>query len=476
MEIAIFTLLFLVGFILPVSVGVYRNFESGRIEINRLKNPTLYRLQRTIRARNPEARELELKASLAEIKSNNDRFLEEQVAPFYNGEYTKKVAKNRKELDAFQWELDAPERAKAELEAKKKAEEDKKAAEVARQLKEQELAEYTRKELERQKEAQRQWYLDEKKRRDENIAELARREAYYYSVNEDPDASYGDRYVKVHAVYVRRLPHTTSKVLANLTQGEKVTVDGWINSEVHWNIGIWFRVTANQDFPHGGWIWSGSLNTHSTAGLANLNEEPETVEVRSAGGDSWFYTQPTQMERMIESEKRHRKERPPVSYYQPTAPELGHFKYGDVWYDTDNRNKPHNWSDSEMTWVPVSNSLITANHITANMITGGSINTGSGMSITRDGITFDANSSLIANGGLTAPIETEYHLPMSTSNPYAPKDLAAERRKRDEEEAANRRRRQQQEEEDRRRRQRDQDFLMQQNNAAMNVAIFSAIF
>ena len=472
MEIAIFTLLFLVGFILPVSAGVYRNFESGRIEINRLKNPTLYRIQRIVRAHNVKARELEHSRRIAALEAPKP-MSEEEVK--FRLELTEKQATNKDELEKFQWELDAPERAKAELEAKKKAEEDKKAAEVARQLKEQELAEYTRKELERQKEAKRQWYLDEKKRRDENIAELARREAYYYSVNEDPDASYGDRYVKVHAVYVRRLPHTTSKVLANLTQGEKVTVDGWINSEVHWNIGIWFRVTANQDFPHGGWIWSGSLNTHSTAGLANLNEEPETVEVRSAGGDSWFYTQPTQMERMIESEKRHRKERPPVSYYQPTAPELGHFKYGDVWYDTDNRNKPHNWSDSEMTWVPVNNAL-TSSHITANMITAGSINTGSGMSITRDGITFDANSSLIANGGLTAPTETEYHLPMSTSNPYAAKDPAAERRKRDEEEAASRRRRQQQEEEDRRRRQRDQDFLMQQNNAAMNAAIFTAIF
>lgn len=305
---------------------LYQPFENGTFKIDHLKHPMLHRTQRILRARNVEEREREQ----SELKHR--RFIDDsKMLLALEKERRATLSKTQGkhiELTSF-WDGMFKEVTREEDERKHK---EQLAIRVAK-----EKAEYKEREEIRRRERviweaneqkrlkafkeQRareiaQEYEERKNRIASNLRERAELEAMYAAKQNvsweplvsgkqlaragglaapketryDVAGSYGDRVVNVHGVYLRSNPDKSSKILGNMSQYEKVTVDGWTIGEELYGIPIWFHLSVNgrgaNQYP--GWIWGGSLNNQSTSGLKRIDlineDDYDTETIRSIDG------------------------------------------------------------------------------------------------------------------------------------------------------------------------------------------------
>jgi hypothetical protein len=271
------------------------SWTHSEFYIDKLQNPTLYRAYYINRSRPAELRqkEFEQRERSYEWHRNNR---EVEFGRQKTAIVMKKQEPHEKLMQEWMWDFEEDVRARQAEEARLAAIEKKR-----------QMEEDSKKELERQAvyAANRQKEIEAE--RASQLDELKRRELNYYGLNPGTREDYSSpvRVVGVHAVTIRSLPSTKVKALAQRTTGAVMTVDGWINSEVHYGNGIWFRIVKSTEYPKGGWIWGGALINQSTRDLKNLNEDGEEYTVKSADGMIvQTYTTPSPMESRIAQEIR----------------------------------------------------------------------------------------------------------------------------------------------------------------------------
>lgn len=271
------------------------SWTNTEFYIDKLQNPILYRAYYINRSRPAERRQIEFE--------NRERFYEHQIANReveFGRQKTaivmKKQEPHAKLMQAWMWDFEEDERAKQAEEARLLAIEKKR-----------QMEEDAKKELERQAvyAANRQKEIEAE--RASQLDELKRRELRYYELNPGSREDYSSpvRVVGVHAVTIRSLPSTRVRAIAQRVTGAVMTVDGWINSEVHYGNGVWFRIVRCTEYPNGGWIWGGAFTNQSTRDLQNLNEPGDEFVTKSADGMVvQTYTTPSPMEARIAQEIR----------------------------------------------------------------------------------------------------------------------------------------------------------------------------
>lgn len=81
------------------------------------------------------------------------------------------------------------------------------------------------------------------------------------------ELSYCDRIVTKPSAYVREYPTDDCDFHATFQQGATIRVYGWMRGRFVGKTDVWYQVKTNA---FQGWVWSGSLNSQSTDGLARL--------------------------------------------------------------------------------------------------------------------------------------------------------------------------------------------------------------
>lgn len=79
--------------------------------------------------------------------------------------------------------------------------------------------------------------------------------------------TYCDRIVTKPSAYVRELPTDDSDFTATFQKGAVIRVYGWMRGRYVGKTDVWYQVKTHN---FQGWVWSGSLNSSSTDGLARL--------------------------------------------------------------------------------------------------------------------------------------------------------------------------------------------------------------
>lgn len=256
---------------------IYDPFASGKRQIDKLKYPTLERTQRVLRAANTKKRDKEAKALENHFTSKRLAIEEDTV---------KRLAKSMQQSmtdhanDLHEWDyqfkaLTSEEDKRRYKEAQRVIAAKKKAEDDAWQ--------------ERRDRERKIWLEAEKKRLEEKPKELAHpndykafqeafdgimaapKETIWTVPMGDEGSSYGDRTVSVHALYTRKKPTKNSRISGNLTQYEKIMVDGWTTGEEVYNNPLWFRIKSGGSKGHSGWVWGGGLNSQSTSGLKRID-------------------------------------------------------------------------------------------------------------------------------------------------------------------------------------------------------------
>lgn len=271
------------------------SWTHSEFYIDKLQNPILYRAYYINRSRPAELRQKEFE--------KRERFYEHQIANReveFGRQKTaivmKKQEPHAKLMQEWMWDFEEDVRARQAEEARLAAIEKKR-----------QMEEDAKKELERQAiyAANRQKEIEAE--RASQLDELKRRELRYYELNPGSREDYSSpvRVVGVHAVTIRSLPSTRVRAIAQRVTGAVMTVDGWINSEVHYGNGVWFRIVRCTEYPNGGWIWGGAFTNQSTRDLQNLNETGDEFVTKSADGMIvQTYTTPSPMEARIAQEIR----------------------------------------------------------------------------------------------------------------------------------------------------------------------------
>lgn len=292
-EIFIFFVLFL-----ATGVGlkhwVYNPFANGTMRIDPHQYPTLARTQRILRARNVKLREKEQKALEESRRLQSQKAL--KAIEYKSATLLLETQKeHQKSMSVWTSEFNtlmAPEieREQAERQqAERAAWEERRNRErkiwieaEAKRVAQQQFLEDKAAKL--REEAELLHQQEQAKQRFINAGGLvAPANTRYSSLNLEDDASYGDRKVSVHGVYVRKSPTTKSKILANLTQYQSVSVDGWTTSEELYGNTIWFHLKASDVHP-GGWLWSGAVDKKSTSGLRRIEPVEDQKKVTKPRG------------------------------------------------------------------------------------------------------------------------------------------------------------------------------------------------
>lgn len=279
--------------IYTASARTVASWTHSQFYIDKLDSPILYRANYINRSRPSETRQKEFEQrerSYEWHRNNREVELGREITQIT----MRKQEPHQKAIEAWMWDFEEDVRAQKAEEARLLAIEKKR-----------QMEEDAKKELERQAvyEANRQKEIEAE--RASQLDELKRRELNYYGLNPGTREDYSSpvRVVGVHAVTIRSLPSTKVKALHQRVTGAVMTVDGWINSEVHYGNGIWFRIVKSTEYPEGGWIWGGALINQSTRDLQNLNESGDTFVTKSADGMIvQTYTTPSPMEDRIAQE------------------------------------------------------------------------------------------------------------------------------------------------------------------------------
>jgi hypothetical protein len=265
--------------ILGTSVKVWSNFTDGKYQIDKTKNPTLYRLQRLNQYMSNEQHKLwtqeqerkqllkldqmetenhnEITKALAEVNTKHKNAIDD-----WDRDFAAIDAEKRKAAELAAWQekqrIEAERREKerqATEERNRLAYEKAKAEQEARQL---ELAQWTATEVARQRSAAKK-ILESNSDGWEPLVSPSRRRAI-------DESSYGTRKINVHLVNVREYPATSAKQTGRLEIPDIVQVTHWASGENLYGNSIWFKV-EDQHGEYLGWIWSGAVDKQSTSGI-----------------------------------------------------------------------------------------------------------------------------------------------------------------------------------------------------------------
>lgn len=284
-------------------------YLTGMKKVDHLKYPTLARAQRIHRYKDVKAREIEATHKNAAFKK--------QVLEI-EAQTTKEIERKRlenqviHEAEMDEWDIhfkaitaEEDERKRKEEEARiaKVRAEDAAAAEVERQrnLAIWEANEKVR--IARFKAEQKAMEDEQAKRlaaatrkREQDIQTLQQ-----FRMQDANNMSYGNRFVCVHGLYVRKLPTKAAREEGNLMQGASIGINGWIRGEEVYGNPIWFKLANDV-----GWVWSGGVDNKSTSGLINynyMNEPGDSFTAKNADGSyAQTWTAPSQMQSMIDAE------------------------------------------------------------------------------------------------------------------------------------------------------------------------------
>ncbi|UDL16751.1 endolysin [Arthrobacter phage Atuin] len=83
--------------------------------------------------------------------------------------------------------------------------------------------------------------------------------------------TYCDRVVTKPTAYVREKPTDLSDFTATFQNGAVIRVYGWMRGRYVGKTDVWYQVKTKS---FEGWVWSGSLNSQSTDGLARMEFPP----------------------------------------------------------------------------------------------------------------------------------------------------------------------------------------------------------
>jgi hypothetical protein len=284
--------------ILGTSVKVWSNFTDGKYQIDKTKNPTLYRLQRLNQYMSNEQHKLwtqeqERKQRLQLEKMEDENHAEIQKA------LREGYIKHENEIDA--WDRDF-----AAIDAEKR-----KAEELAKQQEKQRI-EAERREKERQATEERNRLAYEKAKAEQEArqlelaqwtaTEVARQRAKKnYTQDGDDDyilcepsprrraideSSYGTRKINVHLVNVRDFPSKEAKQNGRLEIGDIVQVTHWATGDTLYGNNIWFKV-EDQHGEYLGWIWSGAVDKQSTSGIKQDHPTKKSLKKAAANPEEF---------------------------------------------------------------------------------------------------------------------------------------------------------------------------------------------
>lgn len=79
--------------------------------------------------------------------------------------------------------------------------------------------------------------------------------------------TYAERTVIKDSAYVREYPTDSCDFTATFQRGATIRVYGWMRGRYVGKTDVWYQVKTNT---FEGWVWSGSLNSSTTQGLARL--------------------------------------------------------------------------------------------------------------------------------------------------------------------------------------------------------------
>jgi hypothetical protein len=300
--IILFAFMTTAGFVLGKTVII--PFSNGTKQIDKFKYPTLARAQRILRASNTRKRELETKARIREIESKKYD-LTREITDKHEKALLEARDKHLQEIHS--WDTAFSEVTREKDEQIRREQEAIRAAQRAKELEIWTANEKTR--LARFKAEQEALQRAEDQRlaallqqRERQIQSLAK-----HHVSEPFNEDNQHMIVVVHGLYIRKLPTKDSRIVDNLSRNAWVTVNGWISYEEVYGNPIWFRLANGE-----GWVWSGGLNTQSTADLENLNHLKEPGDsysgVNASGEVVYQYTAPSDLQSMIDHEIEYLKQ------------------------------------------------------------------------------------------------------------------------------------------------------------------------
>lgn len=270
-------------------------YLNGTKELNLYTHPTLARAQRILRASNTEKRDAEARRKLRSFQQKTAE-IEAEVKEKAQFRLAKTRKVNHDEVVAWNQEfaaITAEEDRLKELERQRKWRE----AETKR------LAQYAAE--------QRALDLLTAQKSEESrmlAAAIHSRENAEHSLSKHHiGGPYVEEYrhlcVVVHALNVRKLPLTHSRLVDTLTPHMWLTVDGWISYEELYGKSIWYRLANGA-----GWVWSGGVHTQDTIGLEDLNHWKEPgdsfTQMSATGMVIGEYTSPSHLKSLIDQETR----------------------------------------------------------------------------------------------------------------------------------------------------------------------------
>lgn len=287
----IFLLLFSLACIIPsVLAGgkvLWNKFESGQMQIDPIKHPMLHRAQKIVRANNSSVRELEFQKSqtlMLDKVSEGISKIDVSVAEIAMDAYKMRQADQKHWVDEF----NDLKRAEDERKAKAAEEERKRLAAEARRIADEqareaqkvrqaELAEWTRLEVERQKISKTEIQSHKNAQREWTLIRNAKGETLRAAYREE-DTDYSHRKVSVHAVNVRQVSKAKGKLLGRLDLNQLVKVTHWtIGQELYGN-SVWFKIEGVPGATPSGWIWSGSVDRQTTSGISQITQNDQKAE------------------------------------------------------------------------------------------------------------------------------------------------------------------------------------------------------
>lgn len=256
-----------------IAVNKWAAFTSGRMQIDPLKHPTLHRAQRILRNNNVKARELEAsnlssrhKYQLAQTETTVKKAIENKIAEtnykhknelddwdrqFSAVDFEKRQAEIRARYEEEQ-RIERAHAAAVQAEIEARREEQRKQVQAAAEQRQRELAQWTATEIARQK-----MKSGETPSKQQYVKKLSKAEL---------DEGYSSRSVNVHLANIRKSPSDKAAKVGVLEMGDKVIVSHWAFGTTLYENNIWFKVEGTSKM-ESGWIWSGCLDSLSTAGV-----------------------------------------------------------------------------------------------------------------------------------------------------------------------------------------------------------------